>query len=481
MSEEERKEELTHEEEQQDVQSSTSDFSDYDRILLSTVRFLSEMIKNLNLKEARQLLLKLENKDIARVISHMKPSERIIAFRVLPQDLAVEVFSEFEPKEQEELISSFTNEESRDILENMDPDDRTDFFEELPAFIVKRLVKLLSAEERQVAIQLLNYPDDSAGRIMTPEYVDFEEDITVDEALKIIREEAPDKETIYTCYVTNKSQILVGVVSLRSIITAAGDQKISEIMSVEPTFVYTYQDQQEVAKIIKDYDFLAIPVVDHNQRLVGIVTVDDIFDVLEEENTEDFQLIAAIQPTDEGYLKSNFWKLIFNRSIWIVGLLLVGSIAQDIINSYRTGFDTAFYGSLSLFFTILIGVAGNIGSQSSILVIRGLATGEIGRGDTMRLLVRSLLMGVVMGLVLAGFMLLRVVIFKTGQDVKWVVSIALASLVMVANFLGATLPLLIKKMGVDPALVSSPLITTLIDVGGLVLYFEVARLILKFV
>lgn len=475
MADQEPNEILTEDEAQTDVQN----YSDYDRILLSTVRFLSELIKNLSLKEARQLLLKLENKDIARVITHLKTSERIIAFRVLPQDLAVEVFSEFEPREQEELISSFTNEESRDILENMDPDDRTELLEELPAFIVKRLVKLLSHEERQIAIRLLNYPVESAGRIMTPEYVDFEKDITVDEALMIIRREAPDKETIYTCYVTDSSQILVGVVSLRSIITARGDQKITEIMSEDPTFVYTYQDQQEVAKVIKDYDFLAVPVVDHNQRLVGIVTVDDIFDVLEEENTEDFQLIAAIQPTEEGYLNSNFWKLIFNRSIWIVGLLLVGSIAQDIINAYRVGFDATFYGSLSLFFTILIGVAGNIGSQSSILVIRGLATGEIGPGDTMRLLGRSLLMGLVMGVILAGFMLLRVVIFKTGQDVKWVVSIALASLVAVANFLGATLPLLIKKIGIDPALVSSPLITTLIDVGGLVLYFEVARLILR--
>lgn len=453
----------------------------YQRLLKSTRIFLIENIRLLKFKEVRELLLTLEDADIARVIAQMPDSEKIITFRFLPTTRAVEVFSYFEPSEQEEFLQNFTNEEARDILENMDPDDRTDLFEELPAIIVKRLLRLLSPEERKIATQLLNYKEDTAGRIMTPDYVSLEEDMTAAEALNVIKNEAGEKETIYTCYVVDKKGRLTGVLSLRDILVARSGKKIADIMGTDPIRAYTYQDQQEVARSIKKYDFLAIPVVDHSERLVGIVTVDDIFDVLEEENTEDFQLIAAVQPTDEGYLRSPFWKLLFNRSIWIVILLFVGSISQDIIKGYQNGMESSIYLSLSLFFTMLIGVGGNIGSQSSILVIRGLATGEITRSDTWRLLLRSLLMGLAMGAILAGFMLLRIVIFHTGEEVKWMVTAALAVLVTIANFLGVVLPLLIKRIGIDPALISSPLITTLIDVGGLVLYFEVAKLVMRWV
>lgn len=453
---------------------------DYERILDSNRYFLVELIEQYHLKEARKLLTKFEADDVAQILSGMKESQRIIAFRILPQEEAVEIFSHLEPREQEEFLANFSLTEVRDIIENMDPDDRTELFEDLPAMMVRKLLRLLSPEERKIANQLLNYSEDTAGRIMTPEYVDFEENITVKQAMKIIREEAPDKETIYTCYVVNKQGKLTGVVSLRKIILADSKQKISSIMSTEPIMVSTFDDQQKVAKAIKDYDFIAIPVVDNLTRLVGIVTFDDVMDIMQEENTEDFQLIAGIAPTDDGYLKSNFFRLLFNRSIWIVALLFIASFTQDIIVGYKNNLEPDFYASLSVFFTILIGVAGNIGSQSSILVIRGLATGEITRKDTWRLLGRSLLMGLSMGAILAGFMLLRILIFKTGSEIKWVVSAALAGIVFTANFLGALLPVGIKKLGIDPALISSPLITTIIDIGGLVLYFEIARLILRF-
>jgi magnesium transporter len=448
----------------------------YDRVIESTREILAELIDHGQLKLARTLLIKLEPKDIALVISRMTGTEKILAFRVLPQDKAVEIFEYFEAPEQEEFLGNFTNQEAKQILENMHPDDRTDLFEELPSIVVRRLLKLLSNEERKIANQLLNFKEDTAGRIMTPEYVDLERDLTVAQALRIIKKEAPDKETIYTNYIVDASGILVGVVPLKNIILASSDTLISEIMIDNPTKVTTETPQEEVAKVIKNYDLLAVPVVDLNGRMVGIVTVDDVIDVLEEENTEDFQLIAGIQPTDEGYLKSGFIRLIFNRSLWLVILLFVASVTQDVIKAYSDLLSNHI--ALSFFFTLLVGVGGNIGSQSSILVIRGLATGEITKKDTLRLLFRSLTVGATMGVILAGFVLLRIFIFGTGTDVKWVVAVALAALTTLANFLGAMLPLVIKKIGIDPALVSSPLITTLIDVGGLVLYFEIARMFL---
>ncbi|OHD53796.1 MAG: magnesium transporter [Spirochaetes bacterium GWF1_51_8] len=442
----------------------------------SNREYLAEQIEQGQLKSARNLLVKLEPKDIALVIGRMTGTEKILAFRVLPQEIAVEVFAYFEAPEQEEFLGNFTNREAKQILDNMHPDDRTDLFEELPAIVVRKLLKLLSPEERTVANQLLDYKEDTAGRIMTPEYVDLELGMTAAQAMKQIKKEAPDKETIYTNYIVDESGILVGVASLKNIILAPAEKLVSDIMEDNPIKVTTDTPQETAAKMIKNYDILAVPVVDLNGRLVGIVTVDDVIDVLEEENTEDFQKIAGIQPTDEGYIKSGFFRLVFNRSLWLVILLFVASVTQDVIKAYSGLLNDHL--ALSFFFTLLVGVGGNIGSQSSILVIRGLATGEITKKDTFRLLLRSLTVGLTMGAILAGFMLLRILVFGTGSDVKWVVSVALAALVTLANFLGAMLPLVIKKIGIDPALVSAPLITTLIDVGGLVLYFEIARALL---
>lgn len=451
---------------------------DYERMLDVTCEYLTDLIKAYKLKEARQLLLKLEDLDIARVISQLPAASRSIAFRILPQDTAIEVFTKFDPSDQEDLLRTFTIREVKDLVENMEPDDRTELFEDMPPVLVKRLIKLLSPEERAIANQLMNYKEETAGRIMTTEFVDLQQDMTAAQALLKIKKDAPNKETIYTCYVTNQAGVLTGVVSLRDIILAYEEDTILSFMDDAPVSVHTNMDQQEVIQVIKKYDFLAVPVIDSQDRLVGIVTVDDVFDVLEEENTEDFQLIAGIQPTDEGYLSSNFFRLIFNRSIWIVILLFVASFSQDIIQLYSHQVRDQWFIPLSLFFTILVGVGGNIGSQSSILVIRGLATGEITRKDTWRLIFRSLGMGLLMGAIMGLFLLGRITLFGSGHEVKWAVTLALAAIVTTANFLGAMLPLLIKRLGIDPALVSSPLITTLIDVGGLVLYFEIARMVL---
>ncbi len=442
-----------------------------------TQKTISQLIGEYRLREARQILLKFQPNDIAKMLSQMPVSERIIAFRILPHEQTVLIFSYMDPQDQEAFLQHFSNQEVRLILEKMDPDDRTEFLEELPGIVVKRLLKLLSVEERKIAAELLNYKEDTAGRIMTPDYVDLLPTLTVEEALQEIKNEAPDKETIYNCYVVTPKGKLIGEVQLKDIILAKSETLIETIMKENPLKVHTMQDQEEVVKIIKKYDKLAVPVVGTGHRLVGIITVDDVIDVLEEENTEDFQLIAGMQPTDEGYIKSNFWKLIFNRSIWIVLLLMVQSLSQEIIKSYHNLMTSAI--ALSYFFTTLIGVGGNIGAQSSVLVIRGIATGEISRKDTMKLLWRSFSMGIVMGVVMAVLLYVRIILFHTGESVRFVVPIALAVIVAVSNFLGTVLPIIIKRLGVDPALISSPLITTLTDVGGLVIYFEIAKLILK--
>lgn len=451
--------------------------TEHEAYLDQTQKEISRLIGEYNLREVRRILLKFQPNDIAKILLQMNVTDRIVSFRLLPHEQTVLIFSHMDPQDQESFLQHFTNQEVRLILEKMDPDDRTEFFEELPGIMVKKLFKLLSPEERKIATELLNYNENTAGRLMTPDYVDLFPNLTIEQALQEIKNEAPDKETIYNCYVVTPKGKLIGEVSLKDIILAKPNTLIQDIMKENLIKVHTTQDQEDVSKVIKKYDKLAVPVVGTGNRLVGIITVDDVIDVLEEENTEDFQLIAGMQPTDEGYLKSHFWELIFNRSIWIVGLLLFQSLSQEIIKSYHNLMSSVI--ALSYFFTTLIGVGGNIGAQSSVLVIRGIATGELTAKDTWKLLWRSFSMGIVMGLLMGILMYLRIIFFHTGQEIRFVVPVALAAIVAVSNFLGAILPLLIKRVGIDPALISSPLITTLTDVGGLVLYFEIAKLILN--
>jgi magnesium transporter len=359
----------------------------------------------------------------------------------------------------------------------MSPDDRTQLLDELPASVVKRLLNLFPAEEREEANILLNYPPESAGRVMTTEYVDLGTEITVSEALEHIRKTGPDRETIYTCYAINEKRVLCGVVSLKDIILAKPDQKISQIMNEKIYKVNTTDDQEEAARAIQKYDFLSLPVVDSENRLVGIITVDDILDIVEEEATEDFHKMAAIQLPEERYFRAGYFKQLSGRVIWLFVLVLAATISGKVLQNYSLALSSII--ALAYFIPMLMGAGGNIGSQSSTLVIRALATGELTLREWWKVLVREAVAGVVIGAVLGTTAFFIAIFLLQNTMLGVTVGISVATVVAVGNLAGAATPLIFSYLKLDPAIVSAPLITTIIDVTGIIIYFEIARRILS--
>ena len=336
---------------------------------------LKELISNKDFKGLRNILREHHSADIVDILRELEPTERAIAFRVLDKARNAEVFSLFDPEEEEELLRHFTEHKVRELLLEMSPDDRTQLLDELPASVVQKHLKLLPKEERDEANLLLNYPPQSAGRLMTTEYVDLKIEMSVSEALEYIRETGPDRETIYTCYAINENRVLCGAVSLKDIILAKPDQKINQIMNDNVHKVHTTDDQEEAAKAIQKYDYLALPVVDSEDRLVGIVTVDDILDIVEEEVTEDFHKMAGIQPPEERYFHTGLLKHVSGRVVWLFVLILAATVSGKILQKYSLSLSSVI--ALAYFIPMLLGAGGNIGAQSSTLIIRALATGEL--------------------------------------------------------------------------------------------------------
>jgi magnesium transporter len=438
---------------------------------------LKELIESKNLKGLSLILRELHPADIADIIREMEPTERVITLRVLNKTMIAEVFSLLDPEEEEEMLGYFTEHRAKAILLEMSPDDRTQLLDELPASVVKRLLNLFPAEDREEANILLNYPPQSAGRVMTTEYVDMGTEITVSEALEHIRKTGPDRETIYTCYAINEKRVLCGVVSLKDIILAKPDQKISQIMNENVYKVNTTDDQEEAAKAIQKYDFLSLPVVDSENRLVGIITVDDILDIVEEEATEDFHKMAAIQLPEERYFRAGYFKQLSGRVIWLFILVLAATISGKVLQKYSVALSSII--ALVYFIPMLMGAGGNIGSQSSTLVIRALATGELTLREWWKVLVREACAGLIIGAVL-GTTAFFIAIFLLQNTLLGVtVGISVATVVAVGNLAGAATPLIFSYLKLDPAIVSAPLITTIIDVTGIIIYFEIARRILS--
>ncbi len=437
---------------------------------------LKELIEKKNLKGLSLILRELHPADIADVIRELEPTERAIAFRMIDKEKIAEVFSLFDPEEEEELLRYFTEQGVKEILLEMSPDDRTQLLDELPATMVKRLLGLLPKEEREEANILLNYPPESAGRLMTPEYVDLTTEMSVSNALDYIRETGPDRETIYTCYAINEKGTLCGVVSLKDIILAKPDQKISQIMNENIHKVNTTDDQEEVAKAVQKYDYLSLPVVDSEDRLVGIVTVDDILDIVEEEVTEDFHKMAAIQLPEEKYFYTSFLKHVSGRVIWLFVLVIAATIAGKILERYSLALSSVI--ALAYFIPMLMGAGGNIGSQSSTLVIRALATGELTLKQWWKAILREACAGSVIGFVL-GLTAFTIAVIFTGNTLLGIaVGISVTIVVIVGNLAGAIIPLVFRYLRLDPAIVSAPLITTIIDITGIIIYFEIAKRIL---
>ena len=438
---------------------------------------LKELIETKNLKGLSLILRELHPADIADIIRELEPTERVITLRVLDKIKIAEVFSLLDPEEEEEMLGYFTEHRAKAILLEMSPDDRTQLLDELPASVVKRLLNLFPVEEREEANILLNYPPESAGRVMTTEYVDLGTEITVSEALEHIRKTGPDRETIYTCYAINEKRVLCGVVSLKDIILAKPDQKISQIMNEKIYKVNTTDDQEEAARAIQKYDFLSLPVVDSENRLVGIITVDDILDIVEEEATEDFHKMAAIQLPEERYFRAGYFKQLSGRVIWLFVLVLAATISGKVLQNYSLALSSII--ALAYFIPMLMGAGGNIGSQSSTLVIRALATGELTLREWWKVLVREAVAGVVIGAVLGTTAFFIAIFLLQNTMLGVTVGISVATVVAVGNLAGAATPLIFSYLKLDPAIVSAPLITTIIDVTGIIIYFEIARRILS--
>ena len=445
------------------------------------------MIPFMELIEQKELIEKqLEEKDypalkenlqahpaeIAELMNELDPENRTLIFRLLNKDIAVDVFEHIESTVQSEILSGFHDAKLIGIVNDMSPDDRARLIDELPALVVKKLRMRMTPEEWNATSTLLGYAEDTAGRMMTPEFVDLKDHMTVNDALKRIRRIGKDSETIYYLYVTDVTRHLLGAVSLRRIVLSESDMMIRDIMDTDVIKVSTDHDQEAVARIIRDYDFLAVPVVDKESRLVGIVTVDDIIDVMEEEATEDIFKGSGVAVAERGYFESSLVNNFSKRIGWLVLLLIMNTLSGTIILGHKKLIEGLVV--LSAFIPILIGTGGNTGSQSSTVVIRGLAVGEIEVSGAMRILFREIFLGVMIGLLLGTGAMLWAYWLQGNWAVALVVGLSFVFVMTVATTLGTFLPFVVKRIGFDPALVATPLITTTIDVTALLIYFMIA-------
>lgn len=430
-------------------------------------------------------LLKEENAaDIAGLLGEVEETALPLVYRILPKELAAETFVEMEPDRQELLIQSFSDRELREMLSELFLDDAVDIIEEMPAGVVKRILKNTDAETRRSINQILQYPEDSAGTIMTIEYVDLKRNMTVAQAFDRIRRTGYDKETIYDCYVTDANRKLLGIVTVRTLLLSDMDRVIGDIMDTNVISVGTYDDQEFVAHQFEKYDFLAIPVVDTENRLVGIVTFDDAIDVIQEENTEDMEIMGGMTPSEKTYLRSTPFDLFRHRIPWLLLLMVSATFTGMIINSFESALAVQVV--LTAFIPMLMDTGGNSGSQSSVTVIRALSLGEVAFSDLSRVIWKEIRTAVLCGAVLAAacfakiLLVDRLILGNTAVTVMVaaVVCITMALTVLVAKVIGCTLPMAAKRLGFDPAVMASPFITTIVDAISLLVYFGIARVLL---
>ncbi|MDD2447426.1 MAG: magnesium transporter [Tissierellia bacterium] len=436
-----------------------------------------QLIEEKKYKRLKKVLSDMNEVDIADILNDLDSNTTLLIFRMLPKDLAVDVFAHFSTEQQEDIINAVTDKELNYILDELFFDDMIDMIEEMPSNVVSKILINSTQEERNLINQFLKYPEDSAGSIMTIEYVELKPTMNVKEALAHLKEIGLNKETIYTCYVTDTQRKLEGIVSLRKLVISNDDAKITDLMDTEAVYVYTHDDQESVANVFVKYGFLALPVVDNENRLTGIITVDDIMDVIEQEATEDFQIMAAMVPSETAYMNTKVTSLAKQRIPWLLVLMLSATFTGRIINKFNDVLQAVVI--LASFIPMLMDTGGNSGSQSSTLIIRGLATGEINVKDAGKIFWKEIRIGIIVGLTLAAVNFARLMLIeKVDPTVALTVSLTLVVTVMIAKMVGGTLPLLAKKLKVDPALMAGPLITTLVDAISLMVYFSVASALL---
>ena len=440
----------------------------------ATIEMLLEQKKFNSLKD---ILTTMYPADIAILFEGLPKQKLTLLFRLLPKELAAEVFVEMESHLQQLLITGFSDKELKEIIDELYMDDAVDLIEEMPANVVKRILSQADPETRRLINEMLMYPEDSAGSIMTTEFVDLRPEMTASDAVDHIRATGIDKETIDVCYVTDTKRKLVGAASIRSIILASKDTKISEIMDPHVISVNTHEDQEAVAQIFAKYGFTAIPVVDTENRLVGIVTVDDAIDVMQEETTEDISKMAAITPPDKPYFQLSVFEIWKSRIPWLLLLMISATFTGMIISSFEKALAT--YIVLTAFIPMLMDTGGNSGSQASVTIIRGLSLQQIQFSDILRVVWKEARVAVMCAITLSVFNFAKLMLFdRVGLYVALVIRITLSATVFVAKIVGCILPMLAKKIGFDPAVMASPFITTIVDALSLIIYFSTASVIL---
>lgn len=441
-------------------------------------RRLKELIRDKKYVTLKRELEDMNPVDVAELLESLDVHTALLIFRMLTKDLAVDVFAHFSVEQQRELIGLVTDKELKHIIDELFFDDMIDILEEVPANIVKKILIHAKEDERNLINQFLKYPPESAGSIMTIEYVDLKKAMTVREALAHIKETGLDKETVYTCYVTDKNRKLEGIVSLRKLVISDEDLLIEDIMDRDVIYVHTHDDQETVAGIFKRYGFLALPVVDKEGRLTGIITVDDIMDVIDQEATEDFQKMAAMSPTEEKYLDASIFSLAKHRVVWLLVLMISATFTGGIIRKFEGLLQSVVV--LTAFIPMLMDTGGNSGSQSSTLIIRGIALGEIELKDARKVVLKELGISIVVGAVLAVVNFFRIYLFdNVGVLISLTVSLTLFITVVISKVIGGILPMIAKKINIDPAIMAGPLITTIVDALSLIVYFSIASWLLN--
>ena len=442
-------------------------------------KVIRELLDSKQYTRLRQMLSELNDADIAALLEEMEEQDMLKVFRILPKDLAADVFSYMDVDNQQFIITSLSDRDAANIVDNLMADDAADLMEEMPANVVKKILANASLETRRDINHLLRYPEDSTGSIMTVEYVDLKENLTVDEAIARIRKIGVDSETINICYVLDSRRKLVGTVALRYLLLSQPDEVISDIMHENVISISTMMDQEEVARQFQKYDFTAMPVVDNENRLVGIITVDDIVDILQEEATEDIEKMAAIVPSDKPYMKTGVLETWKKRIPWLLLLMVSATFTGRIIASYESALSACMV--LSTFIPMLMDTGGNAGSQASVSIIRGISLDEIRFYDLPGVIWKEARVALLCGVTLSAANFVKLMLFdRVAVQVAFVICITLVVTVFVAKIVGCSLPMLAKKIGFDPAVMASPFITTIVDALSLVIYFQIATVLLQF-
>lgn len=444
---------------------------------IKEIRVIEELLESKQYTKIRQALSELNEADIAAVLEEMEKEDMLKVFRILPKDLAAEVFSYMDVDNEQFVITSLSDKDAGIIVDNLMADDAADLMDEMPANVVKKILANASPDTRRDINHLLRYPEDSAGSIMTVEYVDLKESLTVTEAIERIRKVGVDSETINICYVLDNRRKLIGTVALRYLLLRKSDEVIGDFMNENVISINTLMDQEEVAELFKKYDFTSMPVVDNENRLVGIITVDDIMDIVEEETTEDIEKMNAILPGDKPYMKTGVFEIWKNRIPWLLLLMISATFTGRIITSFEDALSSCVV--LTAFIPMLMDTGGNAGGQASATIIRGLSLNDIEFSDIFRVIWKEIRVAFLCGLSLAACNLLKLMFLdKVGLTVSVVVCLTLVAAVVIAKMVGCTLPMAAKKLGFDPAVMASPFITTIVDALSLMIYFRIATALL---